>query len=39
MPVCDVDDTVGVRGRILEPFQLLEIAAPQLRAERGQFRR
>lgn len=27
LPVCDVDDAVGVRGRILEPLEVLEVAA------------
>ena len=35
----DVDDAVGVRGRLLEPVEVLEVAATHLRAERGQRRR
>ena len=35
----DVDDAVGVRGRLLEPVEILEAAATHLRAERGQGRR
>jgi hypothetical protein len=37
--VRDVDDTVGVGGRLLEPVEVLEVAATHLRAERGQRRR
>lgn len=39
LPVCDVDDAVGVGGRLLEPVEILEVAATHLRAERGQSRR
>ncbi len=38
LPVRDVDDAVGVRGRLLEPVEVLEVAAAHLRAERGQRR-
>ena len=34
----DVDDAVGVRGRLLEPVEILEAAATHLRAGRGQGR-
>ncbi len=37
--MCDVDDAVGVRGRLLEPVEILEAAATHRRAERGQGRR
>ena len=30
LPVRDVDDTVGVRGRLHEPFEVLEVAAAHL---------
>ncbi len=39
LPVRDVDDAVGVRGRLHEPFEILEVAAAHLRAERGHRRR
>src|ERR1700687_855139 len=39
LPVRDVDDAVGVRGRILEPVEILEAAETYLRALRGQCRR
>ena len=39
LPVRDVDDTVRVRGRLHEPFKVLEVAAAHLRAERGDRRR
>ena len=32
----DVDDAVGVCGRLLEPVEILEVAATHRRAERGQ---
>jgi hypothetical protein len=32
----DVHDTVGVRGRFLEPVEVPEFAASHRRAERGQ---
>src|ERR1700678_2942729 len=32
-------DAVGVRGRLLEPVEILEVAAAHLRAERGHRRR
>src|SRR6185312_5625901 len=35
LPVCDVDDAVGVRGRLLEPVEILEAAATHVRAQRG----
>ena len=35
----DVDDAVGVRGRLLEPVEIFEAAATHRRAERGQRRR
>ena len=38
LPVRDVDDSVGVRGRLLEPVEILEVAAAHLRAERGHRR-
>jgi hypothetical protein len=34
--VGDVDDAVGVRDRLLEPVEVLEVAATHRRAERGQ---
>jgi hypothetical protein len=39
LPVRDVDDTVGVRSCLLEPVEILKVAATHLRAERGQRRR
>ena len=39
LPVRDVDDAVGVRGRLLEPVEILKVAATHLRALRGQRRR
>jgi hypothetical protein len=39
LPVRDMDDTVGIRGRLHEPFEILEIAAAHLRSERGHRRR
>jgi hypothetical protein len=33
-----VDDTVEVRGRLLEPAEIIEAAAAHLRAERGHRR-
>src|SRR3546814_7864693 len=39
LPVRHVDDAVGVRGRLLEHVEVLEIAAAYLRAECGQGRR
>jgi hypothetical protein len=39
LPVRDVDDAVGTRGRLLEPVEILEVAATHLRAARGQRRR
>src|ERR1700722_5314297 len=38
-PVRDVDDALGVRGRLLEPVEILKVAATHLRALRGQRRR
>src|SRR4029079_4487870 len=38
-PVRDVDDAIGVPGRLLEPVEILEAAATHRRAERGQGRR
>lgn len=35
----DVDDAVGVRSGLLEPVEVLEVAAVDLRTERGQGRR
>jgi hypothetical protein len=34
LPVREVDDAVGVCGRLLEPVEVLEVAAAHLRAER-----
>jgi hypothetical protein len=39
LPVRDVDDAVGVRGRLLEPVEILEVAATHLRTECGHRRR
>jgi hypothetical protein len=39
LPVRDVDDAVGVHSRLLEPIEVLKVAAAHLRAERGQRRR
>src|SRR5207245_2389733 len=38
-PERDVDDAVRVRGRLLQQVEILEAAATDLRAERGQGRR
>ena len=37
--VRNVEDAVGIRSRLLEPVEILEVAAAHLRAERGQCRR
>ena len=38
LPVRDVNDTVGIRGCLHEPFEVLEVASAHLRAERGDRR-